>query len=103
MCILRIDCPDSKDHVIWFLSRVDVDPSCLDVKFSDCYYYCRLLRDDNSANDCPPLTGWNIPKVPPGIVIARQPHFRWSQKGIMPMNWVKLLNIDLNTSCFYIL
>ncbi|KAL7506122.1 hypothetical protein ACHAXN_007204 [Cyclotella atomus] len=81
MCILRIDCPDSKDHVIWFLSRVDVDPSCQDVKFSDCYYYCRMLRDDNSANDCPPLTGWNIPKVPPGIVIAPSTSFSLESEG----------------------
>ena len=34
MCIC-IDCPDSGDHVIWFLPKVEVDPACLDVKFSD--------------------------------------------------------------------
>ena len=45
MCILRIDCPDSDDHIIWFLAKVEVDPVCLDVKFSDCYYYCRMLRN----------------------------------------------------------
>ena len=26
MCILRIDCPDSDDHIIWFLEKVEVDP-----------------------------------------------------------------------------
>ena len=77
MCILRIDCPDSADHVIWFLSRVDVDPQQLDVKFSDCYYYCRMLRNDDGCggevmvNDgvchVPPFTGWNIPSIPPGV------------------------------------
>ena len=74
MCILRIPCPDSADHVIWFLARVDVDPNCLDVKFSDCYYYCRMLRNDDGMggerdDGCrvPPLRGWNIPKIPPGV------------------------------------
>eukprot|EP00578_Thalassiosira_sp_NH16_P029598 CAMPEP_0181076112 /NCGR_PEP_ID=MMETSP1071-20121207/244_1 /TAXON_ID=35127 /ORGANISM="Thalassiosira sp., Strain NH16" /LENGTH=460 /DNA_ID=CAMNT_0023157269 /DNA_START=156 /DNA_END=1536 /DNA_ORIENTATION=- len=74
MCILRIDCPDSADHVIWFLARVDIDPSCLDVKFSDCYYYCRMLRNDDGQGGeqeggCkfPPSGGWNVPKLPPGV------------------------------------
>ncbi|EED87274.1 predicted protein [Thalassiosira pseudonana CCMP1335] len=80
MCILRIDCPDSSDHVIWFLARVDVDPSCLDVKFSDCYYYCRLMRLDGEGvdgvgNSCPPLRGWNIPKEPPGLKVAPSASF----------------------------
>ena len=61
MCILRIDCPDSPEYVIWFLSRVDVDPNCLDVKFSDCYYYCRVLR--SVGLHAPPMEGWNIPDV----------------------------------------
>ena len=79
MCILRINCPDSPDHVIWFLARVDCDPDCLDVKFSDCYYYCRMLRNDDgcggeimSEDDVapcqrPPSRGWNVPKLPPGV------------------------------------
>jgi len=77
MCILRIDCPDSSDHVIWFLARVDVDPQQLDVKFSDCYYYCRMLRnddgcggevtDDDGVCHVPPFTGWNIPSIPHGV------------------------------------
>ena len=77
MCILRIDCPDSSDHVIWFLARVDVDPQQLDVKFSDCYYYCRMLRNDDGCGGevvddvgvchVPPFTGWNIPSIPPGV------------------------------------
>ena len=79
MCILRIDCPDDPNYVIWFLSRVDVDPSCLDVKFSDCYYYCRMLRND--SGDCPPLKGWNIPKVPPGITIAPSTSFSLESEG----------------------
>jgi hypothetical protein len=40
-----------------------------------------MLRDDNSANDCPPLTGWNIPKVPPGIVIAPSTSFSLESEG----------------------
>lgn len=85
MCILRIDCPDSDDHVIWFLARVDVDPECLDVRFSDCYYYCRMLRNDDGcggeiAGDAggggapcqsPPTRGWNVPKLPPGVEMLR--------------------------------
>jgi len=77
MCILRIDCPDSSDHVIWFLARVDVDPQQLDVKFSDCYYYCRMLRNDDGCGGevveddgvchVPPFTGWNIPSIPHGV------------------------------------
>jgi len=77
MCILRIDCPDSADHVIWFLARVDVDPQQLDVKFSDCYYYCRMLQnddgcggevtDDDGVCHVPPFTGWNIPSIPHGV------------------------------------
>ena len=74
MCILRIPCPDSAEHVIWFLARVDVDPNCLDVKFSDCYYYCRMLRNDDGMggerdDGChvPPSRGWNVPKIPPGV------------------------------------
>lgn len=67
MCILRIPCPDSSDHVIWFLARVDIDPDCEDVKFSDCYYYCRLLRVDGVENDIPPERGWKVPSVPPGV------------------------------------
>ncbi len=67
MCILRIPCPDSPDHVIWFLARVDIDPDCEDVKFSDCYYYCRLLRVEGVENDIPPEGGWKIPSVPPGV------------------------------------
>jgi len=60
MCILRIDCPDSpEEYVIWFISRVDIDPECLDVKFSDCYYYCRVLR--SVGLDVPPMEGWNVP------------------------------------------
>ncbi|KAK1735788.1 hypothetical protein QTG54_013494 [Skeletonema marinoi] len=61
MCILRIDCPDSPDYVIWFLSRVDIDPDCLDVKFSDCYYYCRVLRSVGLY--VPPMDGWSVPDV----------------------------------------
>jgi len=87
MCILRIDCPDSTDHVIWFLARVDVDPECLDVKFSDCYYYCRMLRNDDGCGGevsgggtsellgepcrSPPMRGWNVPKLPPGVEMLR--------------------------------
>lgn len=73
MCILRIDCPDSDDHVIWFLARVDVDPECLDVRFSDCYYYCRMLRSDDGGIPCqsPPAQGWNVPKQPPGVEMSR--------------------------------
>jgi hypothetical protein len=74
MCILRISCPDSADHVIWFLARVDIDPACLDVKFSDCYYYCRMLRNDDGCGgeheggcDRPPSSGWHVPKLPPGV------------------------------------
>ena len=74
MCILRINCPDSVDHVIWFLARVDVDPDCLDVKFSDCYYYCRMLRTDDGCGGereggclSPPTRGWNLPKLPKGV------------------------------------
>ena len=74
MCILRINCPDSPDHVIWFLARVDIDPNCLDVKFSDCYYYCRMLRNDDGCGgereggcDSPPNNGWHLPKLPPGV------------------------------------
>jgi hypothetical protein len=74
MCILRINCPDSADHVIWFLARVDIDPACLDVKFSDCYYYCRMLRNDDGCGgereggcDSPPSSGWHLPKLPPGV------------------------------------
>lgn len=70
MCILRIDCPDSADHIIWFMAKVDVDPDCLDVKFSDCYYYCRMHRNDDGygglhEGGClsPPSKGWNLPKV----------------------------------------
>ncbi|KAL7554776.1 hypothetical protein ACHAWF_018311 [Thalassiosira exigua] len=73
MCILRIACPDSPDHVIWFLAKVDVDPDCLDVKFSDCYYYCRMLRNDDGRGGereggcrSPPGRGWNVPRLPPG-------------------------------------
>jgi len=69
MCILRIPCPDSSDHVIWFLARVDIDPDCEDVKFSDCYYYCRMLRTDGVENDIPPERGWKVPSVPPGVNI----------------------------------
>lgn len=74
LCILRITCPDSPDHVIWFIAKVDVDPSCLDVKFSDCFYYCRLLSNDDGRggelaeglnNNNPPSTGWHVPKLPP--------------------------------------
>ena len=74
LCILRIACPDSSDHVIWFIARVDVDPSCLDVKFSDCFYYCRLLSNDDGrggeieeglSNNIPPSAGWHVPKLPP--------------------------------------
>jgi hypothetical protein len=65
MCILRINCPDSPDHVIWFLSRVDVDPNCLEVKFSDCYYYCRVLR--SVGLHVPPMNGWNVPDVEPDM------------------------------------
>eukprot|EP00984_Skeletonema_dohrnii_P020169 scaffold9754_cov97-Skeletonema_dohrnii-CCMP3373.AAC.2 len=61
MCILRIDCPDSPEYVIWFLSRVDIDPDCLDVKFSDCYYYCRVLRSVGLY--VPPMDGWSVPDV----------------------------------------
>lgn len=80
LCILRIDCPDSPDHVIWFLARVDTDPSCREVKFSDCYYYCRMLRNDDGrggegddGEPCrsPPATGWNVPKLPPGVEMLR--------------------------------
>lgn len=88
MCILRINCPDSADHVIWFLARVDVDPDCLDVKFSDCYYYCRMLRNDDGCGGerdggCvrPPERGWNVPKLPPGVEmlsIARSGSFSTS-------------------------
>jgi hypothetical protein len=74
MCILRINCPDSVDHVIWFLARVDVNPDCLDVKFSDCYYYCRMLRTDDGCGGereggclSPPSRGWNLPKLPKGV------------------------------------
>ena len=67
MCILRIDCPDSPEFVIWFLSRVNIDPNCLDVKFSDCYYYCRVLRSGGGLH-VPPTNGWNIPDVQPGAV-----------------------------------
>jgi len=81
MCILRIDCPDSDAHVIWFLARVDVDPACLDVRFSDCYYYCRLRwnetgrsgasadgsTDGGTLCQSPPARGWNVPKLPPGV------------------------------------
>ena len=70
MCILRINCPDSADHVIWFIAKVDVDPDCLDVKFSDCYYYCRMHRNDDGCGGLheggclsPPSKGWNLPKV----------------------------------------
>jgi hypothetical protein len=68
MCILRIDCPESPDFVIWFLSRVNIDPDCLDVKFSDCYYYCRVLRSRGWR--VPPTNGWNIPDVQPGAAAA---------------------------------
>ncbi|KAL7534088.1 hypothetical protein ACHAXR_005625 [Thalassiosira sp. AJA248-18] len=90
MCILRINCPDSPDHVIWFLARVDVDPNCLDVKFSDCYYYCRMLRNDDGCGgeivigeedemgvggvgpcQTPPSRGWNVPRLPPGVEMLR--------------------------------
>lgn len=73
LCILRITCPDSSDHVIWFIAKVDVDPSCLDVKFRDCYYYCRLLSNDDGrggemeeglSNNIPPSAGWNVPRLP---------------------------------------
>ena len=81
MCILRINCPDSPNHVIWFMSRVDIDPTCLDVKFSDCYYYCRLLASDdgngdndaNNRDSCPPEVGWNIPRIPPGVSLPIAP------------------------------
>lgn len=68
MCILRIDCPDSPEYVIWFLSRVDIDPNCLDVKFSDCYYYCRVLR--SVGLHAPPMAGWNIPDVQQSNAVA---------------------------------
>ena len=80
MCILRINCPDSADHVIWFIAKVDVDPDCLDVKFSDCYYYCRMHRNDDGygglhEGGClsPPSKGWNLPKVGSHDLGSEQP------------------------------
>jgi hypothetical protein len=40
---------------------VDIDPDCLDVKFSDCYYYCRVLRSVGLF--VPPMDGWSVPDV----------------------------------------
>ena len=75
MCILRIDCPDSTDHVIWFLAKVSVDPQCLDVKFSDCFYYCRMFKNDDGEGGeqdegpchIPPFRGWHVPSLPSGV------------------------------------
>jgi hypothetical protein len=40
------------------------------VKFSDCYYYCRMHRNDDGCGGLheggclsPPSKGWNLPKV----------------------------------------
>ena len=40
---------------------MDIDPDCLDVKFSDCYYYCRVLRSVGLY--VPPMDGWSVPDV----------------------------------------
>lgn len=68
MCIMRSACPESPDHVIWFLARVNVDPDCLDVNFSDCYYYCRLLS--SVGMHTPPMKGWDVSGMQPDAGVA---------------------------------
>lgn len=38
-----------------------------------------MLRND--SGDCPPLSGWNIPKVPPGIAVAPSTSFSLESDG----------------------
>jgi hypothetical protein len=56
--------------IIWKVSSNHVDPDCHDVKFSNCYYYCQMLRTDTDAGGegegkclSPLSRGWNSPRL----------------------------------------